>query len=110
MKKILLLLCGFLLPAICNAEFYWHTSKIKAVYPLADGNFVLQFENESSDCPGQFSPKYHYVSVGESGVTQEGSEKIYSAALSAAMANKQVRINFDGSQPNCFINRLIIDF
>ncbi|MEX2964564.1 response regulator receiver protein [Microbulbifer sp. TYP-18] len=109
MKKLIFIVSGLLLSSICYADFHWHTSKIKAVYPLNDGQVIFQFESESPDCPSPGSPHYYYLSVGQSSVTQEGADKMYSAALAAAMANKQVRIYFDDSSQNCFINRLFID-
>nr|BDD45212.1 hypothetical protein 18 [Saccharospirillaceae bacterium] len=93
------------------AESTWHTDvKIKKVYPLASGDFVLILNKDSAKCTGVESPNYYRVAVGENRVTAEGANKIYSAALSAAMANKSVNINFDDSTPHCYINRLQVVF
>ncbi len=88
----------------------WHTGKITKVYPLANGNFVITFANNSSYCTNASRPKYHYVVVGQNGVTEKGIEFLYSAALAAAATGKKVSINFDTSDKNCYVNRLQVTF
>ena len=95
---------------MANAAEVWHTSKIKHVYPLADGSFVLTFVVDSPACNNGSTPKYHYVAVGQTGVTTEGLRSMLSTALAAAAAQKTVNIAFDDSTTACYVNRLSVDF
>lgn len=88
--------------------YVWHTSKIKQVYPSGSGKVILTFHTPSSSC--QHASKYHYIAVGEASVTEDGSDKLYSAALAAAMAGKAVTVNFNKDSEACFISRLYISF
>lgn len=88
----------------------WHSSIIESVYPLASGNFVMRFKNQSSACTSVNNPKYHYVDVGVNGMSEGGANKIYSAALAAAMAEKTVTVIFDKSSTRCNIDRLLVKF
>lgn len=76
--------------AACSlqAAEVWHTGKIKHVYPLADGSFVLTFVGDSPACTNGSAPKYHYVTVGHTGMTSEGLRNLLSTALAAAVAQK----------------------
>lgn len=87
----------------------WHTAEIKRVYALSNGDYILQFKSDSPACTSGDSPDYYRVSVGENGVTAEGADKMYSAALSAAVAGKMVSIFFDASTSLCYVNRLYIE-
>lgn len=86
----------------------WHSGTIKHIYPLGSGDFVLIFANKSPSCtnPG----RYHYGRVGKNSVTKEGVKILYSTALAAATMGKKVKINFDASARNCYINRLLVSF
>jgi hypothetical protein len=84
-----------------------HTSKIRYVYPLSDGNFVVTFLADDSYCTNGSSPKYYLVSVGSNSVTADGAEKMFAAALAAAAQGVTVVIVYDDSTTNCYINRLI---
>ncbi|UTW46651.1 response regulator receiver protein [bacterium SCSIO 12696] len=88
----------------------WHTSKIKSVYPQANGRVVFTFVDDAPSCPNANSPKYHYLSVGDNGVTQEGLNNMLSVALTAAATGREVAINFDADTNGCQINRLLINF
>jgi hypothetical protein len=81
----------------------WHTSKIKNVYPLGDGSFVLIFVDSAAACSNQ--GKYHYVSAGAYGVNAEGVKMMMSTALMAHATDKTISIAFDESSPSCYINR-----
>ena len=104
-----------LLPAVlaistASAAPTWHTSTINAVYPQANGEVVIVFNEDAPTCTNASRPKYHYVRVGENGMTQEGVKMIMSAALSAAALGKPVTINFDNASTGCFVNRLWVSF
>lgn len=88
----------------------WITSKIKAVYPLGDGNFVLMFNDSPAACTNTGTPKYLYVTANQNGVTEEGSKKMYAAALTAAASGKDVSALFSDSTSSCYINRLSVVF
>lgn len=85
----------------------WHTSKIKTIYPVSDGDFIIIFKS-TSQCTDR--NQYHRVFVGSNGIDAEGSNKLYSAALAAAAMGKTVSINFDDSSSNCFINRMKVNY
>ena len=109
--RLLSLLCiACLFAESAFADPVWHSSRIRYVYPLAEGDFVITFVEDAPTCQNTSSPKYHYVRVGENGVTQEGLRGMLSAALTAGAANLPVTINFDDSTSGCFINRLLVVF
>lgn len=86
----------------------WHTSTLHAVYPMADGSFILLFNTNAAACTNPNAPyKYHYVKVDQNGMTEAGAQKIYAAALMALAAGKTVTINFDDASDGCYVNRLI---
>ncbi|WP_251359708.1 hypothetical protein [Kangiella sp. TOML190] len=88
----------------------WHSSKIKRVYPLANGDIVITFQEQSSACTNGNSPKYHYLAVAQNGVTAEGLNNMLSVVLTAATTQKAVNINFDADTSACYINRLYVNF
>lgn len=97
----------FLTFANVNAAENWHTSAIKNVYPVGTGtSFVLVLQNPTSSCTN--ASNYHYVWVGQNGVTAEGMKMPYAAALAAHISGRSITINFDDSTNNCFINRLYV--
>ncbi len=106
-----ILIVGFLsiLSTTSFADSHWHSSNIKSIYPLGDGDFVLTFDTDSADCTSTSSPKYHYVRVGENGVTKEGINQMYSLAMSAAMTDKTVYIYFNDAA-DCLVNRMFVSF
>ena len=111
MRKLcitLLLLMSVSYSAIAKPT--WHSDKITRVYPLGEGGFVITFANNSPSCTNTSQSKYHYVAVGQNGVTEEGIKFLYSAALTAAASGKTVDINFDASSSSCYINRLSVNF
>ena len=88
----------------------WHTAKITHIYPQADGSIILQFDSDHSSCQSASAPDYYYLTVGQNGLTEKGLERMYSAALTAAAAQKSVTINFDADSSGCYINRLVVNF
>ena len=86
-----------------------HTSRIRWVYPLADGQtFVLTFQVDAPSCTATGSPKYHYVTVGQNGVTAEGLKHLLAACLSAAAQGLTVSVVFDNATSSCHVNRLAV--
>ncbi|WP_238152006.1 response regulator receiver protein [Microbulbifer sp. A4B17] len=110
MLRLKAFICLFLLSFSAVAEEVWFTSTVTRVYPHGDGHFVITFADDSPGCPSGIDPKYHRVKVGENGVTEEGLNLMFSAALAGAAAGKEVRINFDGSSSTCYINRLFVKY
>lgn len=106
MKNICFLLALMLLSTPSLAASVWHTSKISHVYPISSGDFIIIFENTSQDCTR--SDNYFYVEANQNGVTPEGRDKMFSTVLSAALAGKEITINFDSSSDKCHVNRLYI--
>jgi len=88
----------------------WHTAKINSIYPLADGAFILQLDNDSSACTSGSSPDFYYVRVGQNAITQEALNNMLSVALAAASLRINVSINFDSSGTACYVNRLSANF
>ncbi|WP_444998421.1 hypothetical protein [Aliikangiella sp. IMCC44359] len=109
MKKLLFTLFLLASYSVSSAEI-WHASKIKTIYPLGNGDFVLQFYEDSPACTSNTSPDYYYVSVGINGVTAEASKKFYSLAMSTAVAKTPITINFDDSTSSCNISRLLASY
>lgn len=90
------------------ADHVWHESKVKWIYPQANGSIVITFENSSARCLN--GNAYYYLKVGENHVTEEALDKYYSLALSAALSGKPLHVNFDTSSNECFINRMFVNF
>lgn len=85
-----------------------HVAVVKAVYPTANGTFVVSLSSESPYCTNGSVPKYYYVSVGQNGVTADGHKLIYAAVLTALTTGYQVSFAFDNATGNCYINRLSV--
>ena len=108
MKKIItsLLLAGLSVPSI--ADFSWHASEIKRIYPQANGGFVITFKNPSANCTR--ADNYHYVAANAAGVTPEGVKAMLSVSLTAATLGKPISVYFDKDSQGCYINRLFAEF
>jgi hypothetical protein len=86
-----------------------HTSTLKFVYPLANGDFVIGFDAESAFCTSASTPnKYYGVYVGQNGVAAAGASKMFAAALLALSTRQSVSIAFDDATANCYVNRLTV--
>ena len=105
-RKFISLLCILSYSSITNAALTEHVSTIESVYPLADGSFIVTFDQNAATCPSTKSPKYHFVSSNQVGVTEEAAKRIYAAALLALAMDKQVRVYFDDSTMYCWIDRM----
>ncbi|WP_020412044.1 hypothetical protein [Microbulbifer variabilis] len=110
LKKISTITFFLFINSVAVADEVWHQSQIAKIYPYGDGRFVIAFKENSDSCTSSSNPKYHYVKVGENGVTAEGIDKMFSAALTAATTGKQLQIVYDTSTPKCYINRLVINY
>jgi len=86
----------------------WLISTLRAVYPQADGTFVITFDTNAADCTNTATNKYHSVVPGQNGMTDEGAKKLYAAALAALAADKTVQVAFDNATSNCYVNRLLV--
>ena len=111
MKKLMVTLA---LALACCAQAFagavWHSSTVRNIYPLANGDVVIVFDTDAPTCTNASSPKYHYVRVGENGMTKDGLKNILATALAAASMGKTVTINFDDATSGCFVNRLSVAF
>lgn len=67
---------------------------------------MIGFDVDTAECSGLGSPKYMYVTVGQNGITAEGSKKIYAAAMLALANRMTVYIAFDDATQYCYVNRL----
>jgi len=109
MKKIILCISLlFIFPVSPAVAADWHTSTIKWVYPLGNGDFIITFSENDPLCSN--ASNYHHVKIGENGIDIEGSNKLYGAALAAGATRKTVTINYDETSSSCYINRLFINF
>ncbi|AWF80685.1 response regulator receiver protein [Microbulbifer sp. A4B17] len=108
MLRLKAFICLVFLSFPVAAEEVWFTSTVTRVYPHGDGRFVITFADDSASCTNGVDPKYHWVKVGENGVTEEGLNLMFAAALAGAAAGKEVRINFDDSTSSCYISRLFV--
>lgn len=93
-----------------NAGVTSFTSKITAIYPLANGRVVLNFNDQPAACTGSGTPKYFYLEVGQQGVTDKAFNNIYAAALTAATTGSNVSVFFDDASQYCYINRMVVRF
>jgi hypothetical protein len=91
-----------------EATEQWHSSTLRWVYPLGNGDFVIGFDVDSAACTGVGAPKYMYVAVGQNGVTEEGIKKLYAAALTAFSLGKTLSIAFDDATAYCYVNRFSV--
>jgi hypothetical protein len=83
------------------------TSSVKLVYPLSNGDFAVGLAVSSPYCTnGHTAPQYLFITVGQNGVTAQGSAKMYAAALTALTTGLQVTVAFDNGTASCYINRL----
>jgi len=96
------------LASSANAVEGWATDKLRYVYPLANGSFVIALASNPTNCPATGNPKYFYVSAGENGVTVDGVKAMLASVLAAMAMEKNVQIAFDDSTPYCYVNRLVV--
>lgn len=87
----------------------WQTSTVKAVYPLANGAFVLILDSDAPQCSAGGPGKHMYATVGQNGLTDEGSKRIYSAALAALLSGASIGLAFDDSSSYCYISRIYVN-
>jgi hypothetical protein len=97
---------GLSMPAAAAEQ--WATNKLKFVYPLANGSFVLAFQVDPTNCPSVGSPKYFYVAAGENGVTADGVKAMLAASFAAMAMDKDLQLAFSDSSTYCYVNRLLV--
>jgi hypothetical protein len=88
-----------------QAANQYFQSTVQAVYPLADGTFVLIFAQSSPSCHSPNSPQYFYITTNQNGVTADGVKAMLATALAAFAMGKTLAIAFDDSTQYCYINR-----
>lgn len=110
MKKFIFLALMLLPVASAHAENTWHTSKVKKIYPLGNGDIVLKFFDNHLKCNNNDTPGAFYLSVNQNKVTSDGFKNMLSVVLTAAATSKEVSVYFDASSSSCYINRLFVDF
>jgi hypothetical protein len=84
----------------------WHVDKVKMLYPLAAGNFVVSLQDFPAECTN--ASQYFYVEVGQRSVTSEGANKMFSLAMMALASDKILSVNYDETSSNFYINRMYI--
>jgi hypothetical protein len=97
-----------LTPLVAMSAPTWHTSNIRWIYPLSDGNFVLTFTADSPACLHTSVPKYYYARIGQNGMSAEGLKQIFAIASLAVSMNKPVQVNFESTSTACAIGGLIV--
>lgn len=113
LKKSLAIILGFLSFAFlsdAHAAEVWHSSKIRLIYPLANGSVVLAMATNAADCTNTSSPKYHFIQAGQNGMTAEGVKNLLAVAMAAAAQGKDVSISYDNATNSCFVNRLSVSY
>ncbi|TQV86651.1 response regulator receiver protein [Aliikangiella coralliicola] len=109
LKKLFLVASICLMSKTAFAAGVWHTSKIKMIYPLADGSVILTFKSDSASCTNAGIPKHYQLKVNSNGVTETALNNIYSIAMLAFSTGKNLTIYFDDSTSSCYINRMLIE-
>lgn len=107
-KKLSLLIFSLIVCTSPLASNSWHTSEIKRLYPLENGDFIFTFKTPSTHC--QRNDDYHYVRDGLGGVTSEGLKSMYSSVLAAELSGKSVSAIFDSTSSSCHVSRLYVEF
>jgi hypothetical protein len=110
MKLITRLLAASILTVsgtYAHAAESWLVSKVKVVYPQANGSVILSFVDNAPNCSNPTTPtKYMYIQVGQNGVTAEGLKNMLSTALVAYATGGVLSVAFDDGTSACNINRL----
>jgi hypothetical protein len=86
----------------------WGASTVKAVYPMSNGDFVIQLVSSPPLCPATSEPKYLWVSVGQNNVTTDGVKAMLASALAAMAMDKTIHVAFSDSTPYCYVNRFVV--
>ncbi len=86
-----------------------HVSRVKIVYPLSNGAFVLVFVVDPPTCASASTPKCVYVTPGSNGVNMDGAKNMLATALTAFAMDKNLGVAFDDASTQCFINRLWVE-
>ena len=107
-RQICFACIALLLAAPISATERVQTSTVKFIYPLADGDFVIGLDSDSTYCTSTSSPKYYHVFVGQYGVSAAGSAKIYAAAMLALSTRQSISVMFDDTTAYCYVNRVVV--
>ena len=83
-------------------------STIRTIDAQSDGRVVFTFHDESPNCINASSPKFHYLVVGQNGMTAEGFKNAHATAMLAFALGKSVHIYFNSASSACYISRIIV--
>ena len=97
---LLALLLGWGCPYAAND--WYDNVPVGKIYPHGDGRVLLSFVPAAPNC------NWHYVQVGENGMTAEGLKLIYAGALTANALGRNVRVYYDKDTSSCYIARLMV--
>jgi len=87
----------------------WHRGQVDAVYPFANGDFIVMFDGEQSpDCKSANPTHHYYVQVGQADITPAGSSAMLQVAIAALSNSKNLSVYFDSSSPECWVSRMLI--
>lgn len=107
-KQALALTACTFMNAIAQGTDQWHTSMVKAIYPLADGSYTLTFVDDAQYCTGS-SPKYHWVvTTGSNAATPEAYKNFYATALMAFGMGHSLTVVYNDATSNCYIRALYL--
>jgi hypothetical protein len=91
-----------------HAAAIWAISRVKSVYPLADGSVVIALMENPPTCTNAANPKHLHILVGQNGVTADGLKNMLATALTAFAMDAQVQVNFDDANSACYVNRIAL--
>ena len=92
--------------APASATNLYVQDKVRNVYPLGDGSFVITFVNPQTSCPSGSAPQYFYVTPGQNGVNADGAKSMLATALTAFATGTRITLVFDNATSYCYVNRL----
>lgn len=97
-----------LIAPAAEATAVWQISRVKYVYPLSDGTFIIALIDNPPSCTNTANPKYLLVSAGQNGVTADAVKNMLATTLTAFALDAQLQVNFDDATGNCFVNRIVL--
>lgn len=110
-KLILVIIFTGFYASFCFSASQSHLSEVARIQTQSNGDWIIFFKDQDPDCTSTNTPwKKHHVYVGKNGVDEDGSTKMLSLALTAAVSGKKVVVYFDDSSSECYVNRLYVNF
>jgi len=108
LRLVTLVVLVFSIALPVSAANVGHNSTLLSVQQLADGRFVLRFNEDSASCTNANSPRYYYAGAGFNGMTADSAKAALSVALTAFAMGRDVYISFDAATSGCYINSIMI--